>query len=177
MVDYVDPGLASPHIKQFLDSQNFNPRRYNFNLSEDVPTTGLKSLYISSTSPNVMSWVNGILFERLEDILSFAPRLGQGWYAHDIPRLLLTPDNNRVDLHYTTDVHRSGLRTIYIAPAELSNKVAIQHQKWITNLPRIGILSSVISALVCFFGLLFGKHRFAFALLGAISTLVVFSSY
>ena len=82
-----------------------------------------------------------------------------------------------MDLHYPTDVHRSGLRTVYIAPAELSNKVAIQHQKWITNLPRIGILSSVISALVCFFGLLFGKHRFAFALLGAISTLVVFSSY
>ena len=169
--DYLDPELASPHSRQFLGSQNLTPRRYNFNFIEDAPTAGPKSLYIPSTTTNVTSLVNGIPFENSEDVALFAPGLGQGWYAQDIPRLMLTPNNNRIDLHYPTDIHRSGLRTVYLAPTEVTRKIAAQHQQWMTYLPRIGILLSIISAFVCFFGLLFGKYRPAFALSGAISVL------
>jgi len=171
MNDYLDPALASPHSKQFLDSQNQTPRRYNFNFSENSPTDGPKSLYIPSTASNVMSSVNGIPFERSEDMELFAPGLGEGWFVHNIPRLMLTPNNNRVDLHYPSDSHRSGLRTVYLAPTDITGKVASQHRQWMRHLPRMGILLSTMSVLVCIFGLLFGKFRPAFALMGAISVL------
>ena len=171
MDDYVDPELASPYRKQFVDTQKQSPRRYNFNFSEDAQTAGPKSLYIPSTSAGVTSLVNGIPFERSEDIDLFVPGLGQGWYAHDIPRLMLTPNNNRVDLHYPSDIHRSGLRAVYLAPSQIVQKVSGQHRQWMNELPRIGILLSSISALVCMFGLFFGKYRSVFALMGAISVL------
>lgn len=169
--DYLDPELASPYFKQFLVSQNKSPRRYNFNFLEETPITGPKSLYIPSTAANVTSLINGIPFETSERQSLYAPGLGQAWYAQDIPRLLLTPNNNRVDLHYPSDIHRSGLRNVYVAPTDITQRVAKQHRKWAANLPRIGLLISLFGALVCIFGLLFGKYRPAFALLGAISIL------
>jgi signal transduction histidine kinase len=169
--DYLDPELASPHGKQFLNAQQSMPRRYNFNFLENEPSAGPKSLYIPSTASNVTSLINGIPFEKSQDINLFAPGMGQAWYAQDIPRPVLTPGNNRVDLHVPSDLHRSGLRRVYLAPSEIMQKIAKQQTQWMANLPRAGILLSVISILVCGFGLLFGKHRAAFAILGAISAL------
>ena len=169
--DYVDPELASPHRAQFSESQGSTPRRYNFNFSEETPVTGPKSLYIPSTASNVTSLMNGIPFEKSEDIALFGPAIGQAWYAQDIPRRMLTPLNNRVDLHFPSDLYRSGLRTVYLAPTDVAQKVAQQQKRWMTTLPRVGIGFSLICILVCGFGLLFGKHKSAFAILGAISTL------
>ena len=83
MDDYVDPELASPYRKQFVDTQKQIPRRYNFNFSEDAQTAGPKSLYIPSTSAGVTSLVNGIPFNRPEDIdLGFVTLKALSLFSH-----------------------------------------------------------------------------------------------
>lgn len=174
MNDYIDPALALPHRKQFLPTQGHTPRRYNFNFDEAMLGSSPQSLYIPSTSLDVTSLINGIPFEVSRPSILFAPGFGQDWYVQDVPRLMFTPHNNRVDLHYPTDEFRSGLRSIYLGPTSEISKVANHQEKWMYYLPRAGVLLAILSAFLCMSGMLFGKSKRAFAMLGIISAITFF---
>jgi len=171
MNDYVDPEQAQPHRNQFLDRQGDTPRRYNLNFDEDKPISGAKTIYVPSLTENAFMSVNGLPFKASENIDLFAPGLGQAWFVQDIPRMLLTPGNNRIDLHAPKDKQRSGLREVYIGPSQTINRVAEQQARWMVGLPRVGLGLSALSCLICIIGLLFGKFKTSFAVMGGIGSL------
>ena len=174
MNDYVDPALAQPLRKQFSPQQGNKPRRYNFNFREDSLNSLPQSLYIPSTSQGVTSLINGLPFETSTAAPLFAPGFGQETYLQAVPRKMFTPLNNRVDLHYPKDEYKSGLRAVYLGPTALISKVAKQQDAWMHYLPRAGALLAMLSAFLCISGILFGKSKRAFAVLGIVSLLTFF---
>jgi len=171
MDDYINPENVRPHRKQFLESQGKSPRRYNFYFDENTPVSGAKSIYIPSLTEGAHMSINGIPFGPSETLGLFSPGLGQDWLIKDIPRTHLTPGNNRIDLHAPKDTQRSGLREVYLGPTKIINDVAAQQRRWTARLPKVGLGLSALGCLICIIGLLFGKFKNAFAVMGAIAAL------
>ncbi len=169
--DYVDPDTARPHSHQFK-SKDY-PRRYNFNFDESDPVIGPKSMFIPSTSENAIALFNGVPFGEKQAFNLFAPGLGNHAYHVDIPRYALTPGNNRADIHYSTDQYRAGLRDVYLGPTETIKQAINRRQNQIHYLPRAGAFLSLVAALLCLLGVLFGKFSQPYAVLGGITALAL----
>ncbi len=169
--DYVDVDKAKPHNQQYRDAAY--PRRYNFNFDEGDPVIGPKSIYIPATSENAVVLFNGVPFGKPAGFQLFAPGLGHNEYSVDIPRQALTPGNNRADIHYTSDVYEAGLRDVYIGPTASINKAVQQRQNQVNYLPRVGAILSILAAILCFLGVLFGKFSKPFAILGGMTALAL----
>ncbi len=170
--DYIDPEKANPHRQQFRHDDIY-PRRYNFNFDEADPVVGPKSLFIPSTSENAIALLNGVPFGENEAFQMFAPGLGHHAYSVEIPRLALTPGNNRADLHYTTDLYEAGLRDVYLGPTPTIQQAIKHHKNQIYYLPKIGAGLSLLAVLVCFLGVLFGKFSKPFAILGGVTAVAL----
>jgi len=169
--DYVDVNVAVPHKQQFRDDSY--PRRYNFNFDESDPVIGPKSMFIPSTSENAIALFNGVPFGDVRPFQLFAPGLGHNAYQVDIPRMALTPGNNRADLHYTSDKFKAGLRDVYMGPTETINRVIEHRETQINLLPKVGAFLSLTAAFLCLMGVLFGKFNKPFAVLGGVTALAL----
>jgi len=169
--DYVDVDKARPHNQQFRTDDY--PRRYNFNFDEADPVIGPKSMFIPSTSENAIALFNGVPFGKNESLQLFAPGLGHHAYRVDIPRMALTPGNNRADIHYTSDVYEAGLRDVFIGPTETIQKVIDRRSQHINYLPKVGAGLSLLAALLCLMGVLVGKFSQPFAVLGGVTALAL----
>ena len=170
--DYFDPDTAKSHDQQYGHDEVY-PRRYNFNFDEADPVIGPKSLFIPSTSENAVTLFNGVPFGENKRFQMFAPGLGHHAYSVDIPRMALTPGNNRTDIHYTSDIYEAGLRDVYIGPTATIQKMIQRRDNHINYLPRIGAAISLLAALLCLLGVLFGKFSQPFAVLGGVTALAL----
>ncbi len=170
--DYFDPDTAKTHGQQFSHDEIY-PRRYNFNFDEGDPVIGPKSMFIPSTSENAVTLFNGVPFGENQQFQMFAPGLGHHAYTVDIPRRALTPGNNRTDIHYTSDLFEAGLRDVYIGPTATIQKVIERRDNQINYLPKIGAALSLLAALLCLLGVLFGKFSQPFAVLGGVTALAL----
>lgn len=169
--DYLDANKAKPHDQQFRDDNH--PRRYNFNFDEADPIIGPKSIFIPSTSETAITLFNGVPFGKTEATQLFAPGLGPHAFSVDIPRMALTPGNNRTDIHYTSDLYNAGLRDVFIGPTDTINKAVNQRKNQVNMLPKIGAALSLCAALLCLLGVLFGKFSQPFAILGGLTALAL----
>jgi len=169
--DYVDEDTVRPHSDQFSD--DYHPRRYNFNFDEKDPVEGAKSMFVPSTSENVIVLFNGVPFGKNNAVQLFAPGLGHHAYHVDIPRQALTPGNNRTDFHYTSDIYEAGLRDVYIGPTETINRIVKRRKNQINFLPKIGAFLSLTAAILCLMGVLFGRFSQPYAVLGGVTALAL----
>lgn len=163
--DYMDPATAKPYGQQFLTKQGDMARRYNFHFDESLITTQ-PAIYAPSSEIDVSLLVNGMAIDGTKDFDFAAPGFGEASLFADVPRLTLTPGNNRADLHYPASQSRAGLREIYLGPSVQLSKVHKQQQSWMSWLPQLGMLLSAAIVAIAFSGLIFGSFKNAYAVAG-----------
>lgn len=148
-------------------------RQFNFQFDENWPVSGPRSLFIPSTGSETRVYFGGTpIFKDTKKNL-FAPGLGKAWMSYDVPRWMLNPGKNRLDVYVYADDARAGVRDIYFGPKHKVQKVVGQYETWTQVLPIITTIGAALIITLSILGLLYNKHRNTYLILGSLACLVL----
>lgn len=168
---------AQGTLKTQYSSRQKTERRFYTSFKPSLALDAQNVVYIPSAGGNIRILLNGAIFETGESQAFFAPGWGEHRLVATLPRRLLLPGKNRLDIYIAgDDPYRSGLRAIYIGPRETIEKVARAQSVWKINLPifvmSLGVLISVIALL----GLTIGTRKLRYILYGLLTCVLIFQS-
>ena len=148
------------------------PRQFHFQFEENWPVSGPRSLFIPSTGSETRVYFGGTpIFKNTKKNL-FAPGLGKAWMSYDVPRWMLNPGENRLDVYVYADDARAGVREIYFGPKHKVRKTIAQYEMWTQALPVITAIGAALIITLSILGLLYSRHRNTYLVLGCLGCLV-----
>jgi len=147
------------------------PHKFHFSFEESDLGDQSTALYIPSGDSTAYITVNGVPVSSEKRRSIYAPGLGPVSIFAEVPRNVMNPGHNRLHVHYMSDPHKAGLRSVFFGPrGEL--RLAYERQLvWEKTLPVIGLLLTGIMILMAFTGIYYSQNVGQYLCLAFILTL------
>lgn len=151
-------------------SQQFRPRqkqsrRFHFSFQKDDLKDAPHAVWIPHLGADTTLYINNARVKRGQSRHKALLGSGAEYIRYDIPRFLLLPGNNRVNIYIPSDPTRSGLGPVYIAPLDAVD-AAQKRALWMDNiLPKIGLSLGLFAFLLNIAASLGAKFRAEFLVL------------
>ena len=162
-----------PVSRQHFPRQKSIDRRIHAQFDEAWPVNGPRRLYIPSGGSEIEVWVNGIFLSQSEPVSLFAPGFGNSWLRTDIPRSVLTPGPNRLDIFIRRDDARSGVSDIYIGPRSEILRIEQQQQRWMRSMPGLHLSAGTLIIIISLLGLIYGPQKGTYLISGCLGSVMV----
>lgn len=161
--------------KQFQPRQKVS-RRFHFDFQETAFADVPHAVWIPHLGEGSVVYINNARVQ--SGVLRSKPLMGTGAEStrYDIPRFLILPGRNRVNIYITSDPTRAGIGPVFLAPVNLVDK-ASKRAVWMDNLwPNISVAGAFFGLLLNLLACLALKRRTGFICLALLSvaTLSVF---
>ena len=166
------PNARRLGLRKFEDSER--PHKFHFEFDEAVFEGHRAALYIPSTADNAFLTISGIPAARSETANFFAQGLGPAALYYQIPRYELNPGANRAHIHYESDPHHSGLRSVYIGPAKILARAHAKDMWWRTIIPPAGIAICGLLVVLTVAGLIYGRDKRVYIWIGCLLAITAF---
>ena len=159
--------------QQHSPRQENNLRRFHTQFAAPESVSEPPRLYIPSGGSQMTAFVNGIKLADSEPVEIFAPGFGNSWLRSDIPRWMLVPGANRLDIYVYRDDARSGIGDLYLGSSSQIKNIEAQQVRWMRALPALHLSVGTMIIIISLLGLIYARQKGAYLITGCMGCILV----